>query len=204
MELNGITLHGWCSPDKARYLGDWIAKNQPRVIVEIGVYGGACLLPMAYEAMKYHPLTPTKVVGIDPWDVSACLEGMVEEHNRDWWERHSHLGPVYASCKAAIASLGLTNIELWVGTSDQYAGSFEPQQINLISIDGNHGFPVERDVRNYLRLLAPGALIAMDDTDWVEGGVKHVRRAIDFLIESGCTELAVVDGCTMLMRSEEI
>ena len=143
-----------------------------------------------------------KVVGIDVWEVEPCLAGMVESHNINWWKAHSSLGPVHQACKDAVAALGLTNVELWQGTSDQYSKSFRDGEIGLLSVDGNHGPQALVDVMNYYRLTAPGALIAMDDTNWVEGGVYHVRHAIAWLMEQGCQRLDVVDECTMLQRPE--
>jgi hypothetical protein len=189
-------LPGWCPPAKEKFLTDWVREHKPKVIVEIGVYGGRSLLPMALIGKEYG----AKVVGIDCWDPTPCLEGMVEPHNKDWWKNHSHLGPVHKACKDAIAALGLTNVELWQGTSDQYSKSFQDKEIGLLSVDGNHGPQALVDVMNYFRFVAPGGLIAMDDTNWTEGGVMHVRHAIEWLTEQGCQRLAEVDECTMLQR----
>lgn len=192
------SLPGWCSAAKANFLTDWVRTHQPMVIVEIGIYGGRSLLPMAVVGQTYG----AKVVGIDVWEVGPCLEGMVDLPNIDWWRSHSQLGLVHAACKGAINALGLTNVELWVGTSDTYAKSFNEKEIGVLSIDGNHGPQAVTDAINYYRFVAAGGLIAMDDTDWSEGGVFYVRQAIEWLREQGCERLAVVDGCTMLQRPQ--
>lgn len=196
MNYLGHEIHGWCSEAKRNYLQGWIDDLEPAAIVEIGVYGGASLIPMAHTAMKYGG----KVVGIDPWSVEAALEGMVEEKNKEWWEKHSHLSPIKRSCEEVIQKLGLKNVELWVGTSDFYVNSFRDDEIGVLSIDGNHGPQAVKDAQNYYKKVKSGGLIAMDDTEWAEGGVFYVRHAIDWLTEQGCQKLTVIDGCTMLQK----
>ena len=56
---------GWCSIAKGEFLVDLVLKHQPKVIVEIGVWGGRSLIPMA-SALK--SLGEGIAYGIDPWD----------------------------------------------------------------------------------------------------------------------------------------
>ena len=58
-------LEGWCSEDKAGILIDLIVKYKPQVIVEVGVWGGKSLVPMA-NALRANG--SGKIYGIDPWD----------------------------------------------------------------------------------------------------------------------------------------
>lgn len=196
MDLNDYTFLGWCSPEKRDYLMNWITTYKPKVIAEIGVFGGACLIPMAIAGQPHG----AKTVGIDPWEVGPCLAGMVEQANRDWWAQHSSLKNAYHAAKDAVAKFELKNTELWVGTSNHYKDSFQDNEIGVLSIDGNHGPQAILDAKNYFRKVAPGGLIACDDTDWVEGGVFNVRHAIDWLRDQGCEFLSIVDTCTMLVK----
>lgn len=197
MNVNGIELLGWCPELKAEYLKNWIRENKPTVIVEIGVYGGASLIPMALESLNYG----SKVVGIDPWNVGACLMGMKTKENRDWWRNHAELDYVQASCRKAIDDLGLTNVELWQGTSDNFKNSFQDNEIGLLSIDGNHGDQALIDGQNYLRRVKPGGLIACDDEWWREKDKPTVQIMIDWLLANGCTYLESVEGCAMLRKN---
>lgn len=196
MTLSDVQLIGWCPPPKRDFLVDWITQRKSVVIVEIGVYGGASLIPMAWACREWH----SKCVGIDPWDPKACLEGMKSSANRDWWRRLSHLGLVEERCREAIGQLGLTNIELWKGTSDQYRNSFRDSEIDVLSIDGNHGAQALVDGKNYLGKVKIGGLIACDDVWWTEGKVFTVRVLVDWLIENGCKTLGVIEGCEMLEK----
>lgn len=196
MNFAGIDLPGWCSFEKQGYLRKWISEHKPPVIVEIGVYGGACLVPMAFEGNMYG----AKTVGIDPWSVDPCLEGMVDTPNIEWWQSHSRLGDAHAACKKAIDRLKLKNTELWVGTSNLYRHSFQDNEIGVLSVDGNHGPQAVLDAMHYYPKVAPRGLIAMDDTGWSEGGVFYVQQAIEWLREQGCEFLVNVDGCTMVQK----
>ena len=41
-------LEGWCTDNKASILIDLILESKPTIIVEIGVFGGKSLVPMAF------------------------------------------------------------------------------------------------------------------------------------------------------------
>ena len=57
------TLEGWCSKSKANHFIDLILAVKPEVYVEIGVFGGSSIFPVA-SALKY--LGKGVVIGIDP------------------------------------------------------------------------------------------------------------------------------------------
>jgi predicted O-methyltransferase YrrM len=203
MELPGVELLGWCSPEKEEWLTKWIRVHEPKLIVEIGVYAGASLIPMAFESKAY-----SRCVGIDPWELEACLEGMLDPVSRHWWtsdftvraSSENQWPEAEAVCRNAIEKLGLTNIELWKGTSDFFKDSFEDESIDLLSIDGNHGPQALIDGKNYLRKVKPGGLIACDDATWNEDKVMHVKAMIDWLLANGCNHLGTVGDCAMLSR----
>lgn len=191
------SLPGWCSPAKRQYLTDWVRTYQPKTLVEIGVYGGSSLLPVAVEAKVYGG----KVYGIDPWSIPAALEGMEKTANVEWWRKHSALQSVKQEFLQARNELGLVGtVEVLQMTSREAVNRFADASIDYLSIDGNHGPPAVEDGQLYHPKLANGALIACDDTDWEEGGVFYVRQMIDWLRDNGCSFLSIVDGCTMLQR----
>ena len=55
---------GWCKLEKANALAAAIVSIQPNLIVEVGVWAGRSLIPMALS-LKY--LGKGKILGIDPW-----------------------------------------------------------------------------------------------------------------------------------------
>jgi predicted O-methyltransferase YrrM len=74
--------HGWCKPEKADILIDLVAELKPVLAVEIGVYGGASLIPIALAMRDYEC---GRVIGIDPWRTEDCLKNMTRPENRKWW-----------------------------------------------------------------------------------------------------------------------
>src|SRR5690242_905215 len=80
-------LDGWCSAEKASVLIDLIQKTRPEKIVEIGVWGGKSLVPMAC-ALRANGFG--KVFGIDPWNSASSLEEVMNESNRAYWGTVDH------------------------------------------------------------------------------------------------------------------
>jgi len=198
MQLTDIKLEGWCSPEKEKWLTDWIEARRPKLIVEIGVYGGASLIPMAVAAASY----PSRVYGIDPWEIAACLEGMVDRTSVEWWTHPNQipLSKLENDCRKAVRDLNLTNVQFLKGHSDLFADAFDDNSIDLLSIDGNHGPQALIDGQNYLRKVKRGGLIACDDEDWTEGGVKTVRLLVKWLLKNGCKSRGTITDCAMIQK----
>jgi predicted O-methyltransferase YrrM len=85
-------LVGWCSKEKAGVLIDLILKNRPKVIVEIGVWGGKSLIPMA-TALRANGLG--KIYGIDPWDSAESIKEVMNESNLAHWSQADHRTVMY-------------------------------------------------------------------------------------------------------------
>ncbi len=191
-------LPGWCSVDKRQHLIATIESLKPSKIVEIGVFGGRSLIPMALAAPN------AQVVGIDPWTVIACIEGMSTQANIDYWSSVSMLEQVYQAVANAIKTLRISNITLLRDSSENVAGTFEDGSIDILHIDGNHGFlPCQRDCQLYLPKVREGGIIYMDDEGWTEGGLLTVQPNIDWMMSQGCEDCGSVDGCKVL-RKENI
>ena len=75
-------LTGWCSKDKGGVLFDLVIKSRPKVVVEIGVFGGKSVIPMAV-GLKANGRG--MIYGIDPWDTDASTMWLEEETNKKWW-----------------------------------------------------------------------------------------------------------------------
>jgi hypothetical protein len=202
-------LPGWASPAKIDYVCEWINKNKASLVVEIGVYGGRLLLPMALAAKEWDGRT----IGIDPWSVGACLEGMTTPANIEWWSKNADLERVFGACYLTANRLGLfddvESLMLVPKTGDDavsfvHTATFwsDHDGIDCLSIDGNHSAePAMRDFKNYVPLVRSGGLIVADDESWTEGGELTVKPAIDWACsDGGCEYLCSVDGAAMLRK----
>lgn len=181
-------VHGWCSHQKASILVDIIAAAGARTIVEIGVWGGKSLLPMAYT-LKKRPENG-KIYGIDPWDNVASIEGATHEHNIAYWSVVDHEG-VLRQLEKVIHDWGLEEQVELIRASSADAPIIE--NIDVLHIDGNHSEVTSYiDVTKWVPLVRKGGWIIFDDMNWFENGVTTTKRAIDYLNEH-CHQIAEIN-----------
>lgn len=191
-------VHGWCSPEKANHFIDIIDATKPAVCVEIGVFGGASLLPqiLAIKANQHG-----KVYGIDPWSTESALEEMKEDVHMEWWKKVD-IKTIHAGCVALIEQIGGGEYcELIQAKSEDVADRWQPNTIDLLHIDGNHSEAVSyRDAVNYLPRVKPGGIIFFDDIYWLEQKVVTTRKALNFLLAS-CRKLEAIGDCLVLQKN---
>jgi predicted O-methyltransferase YrrM len=162
-----LDFGGGCGVAKALAVAELMVRFDVRDAIEIGVYRGRSLLPMA-EVLKRQGAG--KVVGIDPWSMTEALQSedhelgpVVNEFVRAYpWEQ------TYAEVRERIDQFGLQeHCELMRLTSAAAAPHIADASVDLVHIDGNHDREaVERDVRLYEPKLRPGGLLVLDDASW--------------------------------------
>lgn len=154
-------LEGWCSRNKASVLIDLVFMVRPKIIVEIGVWGGKSLIPMAH-ALKV--LENGRIYGIDPWDNHASIDGM-EGANYDWWEQVDHQFILNGLIDKVIQYHLYEQITLLRSTSNEAAPI---ANIDILHIDGNHSEKASMiDVNKWIPLVRKGGFIIFDDVDWI-------------------------------------
>jgi predicted O-methyltransferase YrrM len=166
-------LDGWCSDFKASTLMDLVWFMQPKVVVEIGVFGGKSLVPMGF-ALKQ--LGGGVAYGIDPWSTAASAEGM-DGANKDWWSSIDH-GAILSKLQTKISEFGLDNYITLVQTTS--AAAPEIENIDILHIDGNHSNDASYfDALKWVPLVRSGGLIIFDDLTW-----GTTERATNWLDEN--------------------
>lgn len=175
-------LEGWCSEAKASVLIDLILEKKPQTVVEIGVFGGKSLVPMAFAVQKNGFGT---VFGIDPWLEEASEKGMEGVH-KDWWGSINH-NKILKGLQDRIAEFGLGNtIELLRYTSIDCPEIYD---IDILHIDGNHSEEASYiDVTKWVPLVKSGGVIIFDDLDWASTG-----KAIAWL-DANCIKVQEFKG----------
>lgn len=175
-------LHGWCSNEKASILIDLIVAFKPQVVVEIGVFGGKSLIPMAF-ALRYNK--QGKIYGVDPWDNIASAEGM-DGVNLDWWISVDH-DQILEDLEQKIDAFALKpQIELIRSTSENCRLI---ENIQILHIDGNHSEKTSYlDVIKWVPLVKSGGLVIFDDITW--GTTKLATEWLD----AHCTKVAEYHG----------
>lgn len=180
LESGGIT--GWCELAKAHDLAATVIASRPKVVVELGVWGGRSLLPMA---LACEHVRNGAVIAIDPWQAIESIAGY-DKPNADWWGKQDHEA-VYQGFLGHVKRLGLSDrIDVRRCTSDD-AEIIE--WIDLLHIDGQHSEQAVKDVIKFASHVPVGGTVCMDDLTWTVDGIAHVQTAVMALMALGFTEL---------------
>lgn len=175
-------IDGWCSHDKAQNMMDLIYDTQPKVCVEIGVFGGSSIYPTA-SALSF--LNSGVVYAIDPWSKEACGEGYEPgDPNYDWWTSID-LEQIYSRFMAMLQRHKLNNYcAVMRMTSTEACIYFGEEMIDILHIDGNHSEDSAlNDAELFLPKVKKGGYIWFDDVNWAS-----TSKAIEFLNEH-CDQL---------------
>lgn len=169
-------LEGWCAYEQASILIDLILKNKPETVVEIGVFGGKSLIPMAY-ALKVNE--KGKIYGIDPWEGSASIQGVMDESNKYFWTIVNYQ-EIMSGLIYKVKQFGLENqIDLIRKTSEATPPIYD---IDLLHIDGNHSEEASYlDVTKWVPLVKSGGIIVFDDMTWYENNTYTTAKAVAWL-----------------------
>jgi len=184
---------GWCTLEKAQALAAAVLTLRPNLVVEIGIWAGRSLLPMAL-AMKQ--VGKGKIVGLDPWSPEASVEGISGEDLK-WWATVDH-ERVFNDFNNWIAQDNVgTFIEIHRCRSDQFDHKKMVKDRGLIDIchiDGNHGEAASvYDVVHYAANVRVGGLLYFDDLAWA-------KKASEMLPGMGFQMLYIIDGGGMFQR----
>jgi predicted O-methyltransferase YrrM len=168
-------VDGWCTPTKATKLFELASAPECLLAVEIGVFGGKSLLPVA---TAFAQKKAGRIYGIEPWDNLVAVETVTNEANDEWW-RTVDLIAIKRNFLKHVADLQLEEyIRLLEVPSDAAISIFQSNRysgkINLVHIDGAHS--VEQSVFDssyWLKLLSPGGYLVLDDINWPSVAIAY-------------------------------
>jgi hypothetical protein len=185
MNFSAISsMHGWTTPEKAMQLYELTKKLKPKVVVEIGVWGGRSTLPMA---MALRELGAGKLIAIDPWSATESEKGQTEPQSAAWWAAQNH-EDVYKSFMWHMKRNALEGIVQVQRTTSDAASV--PEEIGLLLLDGNHGEQALIDAKRFAPKVVIGGMCLLDDLDWTGG---HVRQAEEFIKSIGFSFVRLLD-----------
>lgn len=169
-------LEGWCPKSKAGVLIDLVLKEKPDIIVEIGVFGGKSLVPMAC-ALKANE--KGKIIGIDPWSSQASIEGSMNEVNKAWWAALDHEAIMRGLIRKIRQFDLVGQVELIKSTS---AAAPAINGIDILHVDGNHSEETSYlDVTKWVPLMKSGGWVIFDDMTWYENQMYTTSKAVAWL-----------------------
>jgi predicted O-methyltransferase YrrM len=181
--------HGWCNLEKAQTLASAVLALRPSLVVEIGVWAGRSLVPMALALKR---LGKGKLIGIDPWRLESSVQGITGE-NLEWWKKVDH-EMIFGEFTKWMTETGIGPfVEIHRCRSDEF-NKLGPNLIDLLNIDGNHGEEASvYDVRNFASQVRVGGLLFFDDIEWA-------KTAVSMLPTLGFQKLYYIDGGIMCQR----
>jgi predicted O-methyltransferase YrrM len=161
-------MEGWCTERKALWLADLIAENACHTVLEIGIYGGKSLIPMALAVRQYAP--DGTVYGIEAWSGEVAVETPTTDANDAWW-RNLDFKFIKTSFLRNMVDNDLADIikvfEMSSDAAYRCLTAIGLKKFDLIHVDGSHSeIQALRDVKTWSALLRPGGILVMDDIGW--------------------------------------
>ena len=186
-------VRGFNTLSKMYHLFDTIKAESAKTCVEIGVFGGRTLIPMALACLE----TEGNVIGIDPWSAVEAAQPEIPFRTDD-----IDYDGLYHDLVVLLEREGLTNVSLVRATSFNAVSMFSDGSIDFLHIDGNHSRDkVYQDVTDYLPKVKFGGVIVMDDV-----GFATVAPALEYL----CRRCVLMGECRiggrddMTFRKEDV
>lgn len=171
----------WCSAEKTTDLANLISEiGEGAKVAELGVFRGqsAFSIALAMKALKHEH---SELFAIDPWSHEACLEGVSDELNNEWW-KSINMNAVYKEFTGAIIVLEVDGfVETMRMKSEEAIGQIKGL-LDMVHIDGNHSEEKSvLDVELWLPKVKQGGYIVMDDVNWphTEKAVAMLNKACD-------------------------
>ncbi len=175
-------VDGWCTEEKASILMDLLFLKRPQKVVEIGVWGGKSLIPLAIALNQNQRGV---IYGIDPWKTDASTFQLEGDH-LEWWNEVDH-ERIYNGFMSKINLYHLGDVVEVVRASSKDAEIID--EIDFLHIDGNHSeISSLFDVKKWVPHVKKGGIIILDDLDYgeeLESGAT-TRKAADWL-DMNCT-----------------
>jgi hypothetical protein len=188
---------GWCSGEKALQFIDLVLTERPLIWVEIGVFGGASLFPVA---SVFKILGEGTVIGIDPWDKIECIkyfDPIKDRIHLHWWG-NLDLNHICMSYLTQMCQYGLDRYCTTIRETSEKAIHLI-ERIDVLHIDGNHSqYCSTQDVLLYLPKVREGGFIWMNDV-----GAEERQEALSILLLM-CDVVKTIDNgnCVLFKKRD--
>lgn len=155
---------GWCGADKAEHLFDLTLQSGCTMSLELGVFGGRSLIPIA---MAHKEAGRGFVLGVDSWSRAASLEGTNDQANAEWWASLNY-SSIYKSCTDAIDHFNLNDVCGTVRMKSLIFGTLiANDSVSLLHQDSNHSEEVTcAEVMMFAPKIMKGGIWVSDDSNW--------------------------------------
>jgi predicted O-methyltransferase YrrM len=176
-------LEGWCQLEKAHALAATVFAIRPQWSMEIGVFSGRSLLPVALALKE---IGSGIVMAIDPFSPEASAEGY-DDQNAEWWKNIANHEYAWKQLNQWIDETKCGGVVNILRIKSDEATMTGP--LDLLHIDGQHTSQAQKDVARFASKVRVGGIVFMDDCSWTNNGIAHVRKAADDLLALGFVKL---------------
>jgi len=179
---------GWCSLNKAGCFIDYVdnlsnIKNRPITCVEIGVYQGKSLLPVALELKRQQNGI---IIGIEPWSNEEATKGYTED-NFIYWDSVD----MQLLKRRFFDMVYFLNLDYYIEIRQESSNETrEIQDIDFLYIDGQHTKQVLKDIDKFASCVTKNGYCIVDDITWNTPGMDKIPNKME---ELGFTLIHQVD-----------
>jgi len=167
---------GWTTLSKAGCMIDYVdeicSSTENPVCVEIGVYAGKSVLPVALELKRN---AKGIIYAIDPWTNEEATKGY-DGINYDYWNQVD-LNEKYQIYKNMVDEFKINDYVVTIKETSDAVPKIE--NISMLHIDGQHTEQAIRDAKKYASQVVLNGYCIVDDVDW--GVVKNVPEILEKL-----------------------
>ena len=181
--------NSWCSTEKANLLMDIVTILKPNTCVEIGVYTGSSLLPIAASLKR---VKNGRVYAIDAWSNDIATQHLTsDDPNRKTWEQ-TDLRHAYKMFRKMINIWKLESVCQEIYSSSKMAVN-KVDSIDFLHIDGSYSEESSyEDVQFYLPKVKKGGYILFTFIGWTVNGKMPRIKAFQLLLDH-CEIIADID-----------
>lgn len=175
-----MKLEGWCPLEKMKRLYDLVKSINAKTVVELGVYGGKSLIPMAIAIKELNNFG--NCYAVDPWEAEASIDNYDPSHNNYiWWNNLDHKS-IYDKFIEGVKKHDVSEhvITLKYKSMD-IIGRFSDESIDVLHQDANHSEKSScEEVENFYNKVKLNGYWVMDDTKW-----ETTKKAQMIILEKG-------------------
>jgi hypothetical protein len=185
----------WCSAEKAEKMMDLVFAERPQVCVEIGVFTGWTVLPVA-ATLRY--LGEGSVYAVDAWSNREAVRGVpMHDPNYSWWATIP-MAQVKEECENLLTEWNLWPY-CWIvhATSAEAVDQVPP--IDFLHLDGHFSEAgALLDTELYLPKVRSGGYILLSNM-YFTIGQHHTKMASMWRLMDECDVVWELDGSNVVL-----
>ncbi len=199
-QIKKTLRNSWSSEKKIDLLMDLTYLQRPIRCIEIGVFKGDSLLPVA-AVLKL--LKQGKIYAIDPWNNFETIKHLTDNNPHKRWWFNVNMKKIFNAFKKMLDFWQLNHVCEFIRLPSAQAVSQIAQkgEIDFLHIDGNFSRQGSiEDVQNYLPLVKSGGYVLLSKAFLIVNH-KYVKAEAGNLILNSCEFVDSVDhGNSILYR----